>query len=152
MTPFARAARLSAFEHAGDLLTDLIEREAAMTKLGDEIAKRCAQGVCSRARVRVRRPIGDPRAAAAVADEPAFGLEIRIRARDGVRGRAEIRRELPHGRDRRSGCEIAALDERADLLEDLLIRRTIETFVDSDGERGSSHESEAMTVRSRLKS
>ena len=95
--------------------------------------RRCiGKRVGSGAPVGRRRLARDARPTPSLADQPSRILEIRVSSRNGVGCNAQITGKLAHCWQWRIGCERAALDRRANLLEDLLIRRRFDLWIDGD--------------------
>ncbi len=69
-------------------------------------------------------------AAAAFTCQPTFFLEFGVRAGNGIWGNAQIARELSHRRKRIAAAHIPTLDKAAQLVHDLLERRSVEVRID----------------------
>ncbi len=66
--------------------------------------------------------------------QPTLFLEFGVCACNRIRGYAKVARELPHRRKRIAGPDIPTLDKAAQLVHDLLERRSIEVGINRQKE------------------
>lgn len=72
----------------------------------------------------------DARATTTFTGKPTFVLQLRVRASHGIRRHTEIAGELTDCRKRVAGPQLAAFDETAQLVDDLLEWGRVEIGID----------------------
>jgi tetratricopeptide (TPR) repeat protein len=127
-----RAPYSAGADRAPQLVGDLVLGVAAVRERRDELRDRVAQRFAAHALVAGGDELRHARAAAPVGDDPAPVLQFRVRARDRIGRHVEIARQLPHRGQHAARRKLAALDQRAHLLDDLRVRRRLLIRIDRD--------------------